>query len=402
MVLALFAKWPIPPGDVGVVAIISVDNGEASGRTATIKSILEVIGVPFGVYASSTASGWKILDRPIQFRVKTCSIAGTSGFTAIAVLADEMAKWRSPSDGANPSKEILTSLRATTATMRDAKVFVSSSAFSTTDHHAKMVAAGDSEVDDQVVFIGATWETNPTLTEADTRKLEPDIAKHDREYGSIPTDGGENPWFSVDGIDHVGLSAVNHSELSGVRGGQSFACIDTGFKRNASGLVILQWLEDGRLVTREIVKVVPQPNQPLKPSVVLGKFAERLRAHGVQIVAADQHYIETAREELSEFSVVELPGGNTGKNDVYTRARDSLREGVAKIDSNETDLIRQLRQVYYKLSNGGSITICSPEIDGQHGDLASAYVGAVWIAIEIGPSGGDLSLGVSSPRERTY
>lgn len=392
VVLGLFAKWPITPGDTGIVTVVSVDLKEATARSVTIRTILRAVGIGFAESGNAT----RLLDRPIEFVVKTCSISGTSGFTSVVILADEMAKWRSPSDGANPSKEILTSLRATTATQPDAKIFASSSALSTTDHHAKMIDAGDSAEDDQVVFIGATWETNPTVTEDDTRKLEPDRRKHDREYGSIPTDAGETPWFVDDeGDDSVeaslfSLTTPNYPDKTSVGTGASYGCIDTGFRRNASGLVILRW-ENHKLITAEVLKIVPEKGRPLKPSEVFSAFADRLRAHDVKSVAADQHYIESAKEHLSEFDVVELPGGPSGKADVYTRARDTMRERNARIPKSEKDLVRQLRQVGFKLSSGGTISIKSPVIDGQHGDLASAYVGAVWLAIEYGPNTGSIA-----------
>lgn len=392
--LAVAARWPITPGDVGVIVIVSVDSGEATCRLTMIRAILEALAaVPFAPYSDPTSSGLKLLDRPVQFRVKSCSISGTSGFTAIAVLADEMAKWRSPSDGKNPSEEILTSLRATTATIHCAKIFAVSSAFSTADHHAQLVELGDSEEADQMVFIGATWECNPTLTEQDTRKLERDVRKHDREYGSIPTDSGANPWFvecdreESDAIEPalIDVASPNYGDAKAKFQGRSFAGIDAGFRRNASALVIVRWTEDRKLQTAEVVKLVPKPGISLKPSAVFGEFAEIMRAHGVISVAADQHYVETAIENLPGFDVVELPGGQPGKVDAYTRARDALRERVAKIPRCEADLIRQLRQVSYKLSSGGTVSITSPTINGQHGDVASAWVGAIWLAVESGP-----------------
>lgn len=377
VVLALFANWKIPPGDTGVVSIVSVDNGEAKGRLTTIKAILEALGVGFAPYSNPTSHGWRIVDRPIQFRVKTCSIAGTSGFTAIAILADEMSKWRSPNDGANPSKEILTSLRATTATMPAARIFASSSAFSTSDHHAKMVDLGDSEEHDQLVDIAATWETNPTITEEATRKLEPDRLKWLREYGSIPTDAGENPWFITEDVDLVERCFHENN----YRVVKAIACIDTGFRRNASGLVILGITANHKFKTLEVFKMVPQKGQPLKPSVVLREFANRMRDHGVTVVAADQHYIDTAREHLeTDFQVIELPSGGPGKVEVYTVARDAMREENVSIPPEETELIKELRRVSYRLSNGGTISIKSPTVNGEHGDVASAFTGAVWLS----------------------
>ncbi len=44
-------------------------------------------------------------------------------------------------------------------------------------------------------------------------------------------------------------------------------------------------------------------------------------------------------------------------------------------------LIRQLREVQGRAVAGGGLSITSPRRKGGHGDLASAYVGAVWYAL---------------------
>jgi hypothetical protein len=247
-----------------------------------------------------------------------------------------------------------------------------------------MVDHGDSEEHDQIVSIGATWETNPTLTEEDTRKLEPEKLKHDREYGSIPTDAGSHPWFEAESVDTAQIDAPAVCLPKGHN--ISIACIDTGFRRDASGIVILHW-EGTKLRVGEILEIKREPNDPpLVPSVVLTKFAELCTKHNVLAVGADQHYIETAREYLAPFNMVELPGGATGKVDVHTVARDVLREGNAEIQREHKDLTRQLKQVGHKLTTGGNCTISSPRREGQHGDIASAYCGAVWLAITNGTS----------------
>jgi hypothetical protein len=385
VVLALVYAWPITPGDTGVIPIVSVDGGEATGRLVMIEAILLALeAVPFAPYSDPTSHGWKFLDRPVQFRVKTCSIPGTSGFTAIGVLADEMSKWRGPSDGKNPSKEIMTSLRAATANMPQARIFAVSSAFSTTDHHAVMVDKGDSEEDDQLVFIGATWECNPTLTEDDTHKLEPDTRKHDREYGSQPTEAGDNPWFDEDVVDAAirdDLPALSYPKRYPHCWEGSIACIDTGFRRDACGLVILHWL-DSKLTIGEVHEVKREPNSPpLIPSLVLGGFAAICEKHNVRHVGADLHYIETVREHMGHLSLIELPDGNKGKIDMFTATRDALRDGNAVIPGPHRSLAKQLKQVNQRIGDSATIKLVSPRKEGQHGDLASAYCGAVWLAI---------------------
>src|SRR5690606_17811569 len=54
------------------------------------------------------------------------------------------------------------------------------------DYHAQLVERGDS--DGQIVSAAPTWVANPSLTEADTRALEPDPRVWSREYGNEPSE----------------------------------------------------------------------------------------------------------------------------------------------------------------------------------------------------------------------
>src|SRR5580658_10302334 len=70
IVLALYGEHEIPPGDVGVVAIISVNRDEAAQRLRLVKAILDALDL-----------GWKPIDgglelegRPIAFKVYAASV----------------------------------------------------------------------------------------------------------------------------------------------------------------------------------------------------------------------------------------------------------------------------------------------------------------------------------------
>jgi len=45
--VALAGEWSVPPGDVAVVAFVSVDRNEAAGRLRTIRAILDALGVGY-------------------------------------------------------------------------------------------------------------------------------------------------------------------------------------------------------------------------------------------------------------------------------------------------------------------------------------------------------------------
>jgi len=130
----LYGDHVIPPGDTGVVAIISTDRSEASGRLNTIIAILDALGVAYTPWGDGIM-GIRIVGRPLGVRVFTASIKGVSGFTAIWVFCDEVAKWADSSTGANPATEVLKSVRPTMKTQRNAKIALSSSPMGMLDAH---------------------------------------------------------------------------------------------------------------------------------------------------------------------------------------------------------------------------------------------------------------------------
>src|SRR5690606_29101698 len=99
----------IPPGDVGVVAFISTTRDEASQRLRTIRAILDALRIAY----RPIEHGIELVGRRIVFKVFPASIAGVSGFTAILVVCDEVAKWRDADTGANPATDVLAAVRPT-------------------------------------------------------------------------------------------------------------------------------------------------------------------------------------------------------------------------------------------------------------------------------------------------
>jgi hypothetical protein len=199
---ALFGDHVIPPGDVGVVAIISVSRDEANQRLRTIKSILDALGVKW----KPVEGGIELEGRPIVFKTFAASISGVSGFTCICAICDEVAKWRDSDTGANPATEVLASLRPTMADQPNARIFLSSSAMGRLDAHAVAFDLGATPF--QEVASAKTWEARPELTEADCRALEPDFDIFNREYGNNPFDGSALSLYTESGLLDVTRKGV--------------------------------------------------------------------------------------------------------------------------------------------------------------------------------------------------
>lgn len=376
VVEALYGDHVVPPGDIGVIAIVSVEREEARARLVLIAAILDALGVRYK--PAAFGEGFDLVDRPIGFRVFTASIAGVSGYTAIGLVFDEVAKWRSGDSSVNPAPEVLRSARPMIATMPNAREFMISSPFSTLDAHHEAFAAGDDE--HQITAHATTWEANPTISEAETHALEPDELTWRREYGAEPIDAEGSAFFSPAAIDQAidkdRPLALAPNSAAAVGAGADFA-----FKSDSSALAIVHRV-DAIFHLADLYELRPTIFAALKPSKVVAEFTRMIKPHGITMVAADSHYSEAIREHLEEgsLSLTPAPEGARGKTDVYQFARVVLHEGRLKLPKHPK-LRAQLRDVIAKPTPSGTITISSPRRAGSgHGDLVSALVLAIWEA----------------------
>jgi len=164
---ALYGGHSIPPGDVGVVAIVSVSRDQSAERLRTVRAILDALRIGY----RPIDGGIELTGAPIVFKTFAASIAGVSGFTCICAICDEVSKWRDNDSGTNPASEVLSSLRPTLAGQPHARIFLSSSPMGTGDAHAKAFDLGDTEF--QRTAHAPTWIARPSLSEIETRALEP-------------------------------------------------------------------------------------------------------------------------------------------------------------------------------------------------------------------------------------
>jgi hypothetical protein len=155
---------------------------------------------------------------------------------------------------------------------------------------------------------------------------------------------------------------------------------DLGFVRDAAAFVAVERTAAGYRPLG-LLELVPTDGRRLKPSVVFAAGAQVAKDHGATDLVADSHYAEAAREAWTEaeLTMVDLPAGQGGKVEVYDVSRHAIAEGEALLPGDQPRLLEQLREVRRKPLPGGGLSIESPrKPKGGHGDLASAYVAAVW------------------------
>jgi phage terminase large subunit-like protein len=363
----MWGNHKVPPGDSGIVAIVSVNKDQAVERIETIESILKACKIPY----KRTGDTVELTGRGTKFKVFAASTMAAVGFTAICIIADEIALWRNDKTGANPAETILSFLRPTMATQPNAKMFLSSSPFSTLDAHHKAFELGDTA--SQLVRYAPTWVANPTITEAQSHELEPDPLEWARQFKAVPMSAGSLCFFDPVAIERA-IDTSLILPLSPLAGDIVTAGGDFGFRSDSSALAVA-YRRGNTYYTAELLELRPQQDEPLRPSLVVKTFADVLKTHGCAYLTADGHYRQSISEHLEaeDLHFTIAPEGAKGNQEVYVRFRRLLLDGQIKLPKNER-LLDQLKLVTSQPTSGGAISIKQPRTNGGHGDLVSALV----------------------------
>jgi hypothetical protein len=171
----------LPPGETLTIPLISVRKGEAANRIAQISAVLRALGIEHEV----TGEQVSVPGYNCKIRVVARNWKSVVGDTCGMLWCDEVSRWESDESSSNPAAEVMGSLRPTLATIPCALEFLVSSPWSEDDYHAQQFELGDTD-EQRVAFI-PSWVGNPTLSEEETRRLEPDQRIWLREYAAVPS-----------------------------------------------------------------------------------------------------------------------------------------------------------------------------------------------------------------------
>jgi len=369
VVEAVYGEHRVPPGDVGVVAIVSARRTDAMERLRTIRAILDALGVRYTEKAESI----ELTGRGRSFAVFTASIAGVSGFTSIWVLLDEVAKMRDSDTGANPAAVVISSIRPTMATQANARMVLSSSPMGMLDAHADAFAQGETSF--QCIAHAPSWVANPSLTEAGTHALEPDEAVWSREFAAIPQAEAETSLLSSKMLDKCIRPTLDvPPEPRHVY----TAAIDPATRGNAWTLVVA-CLSDGGL--RRVVMVrdwTGTKGVPLSPGDVFRQIVELIEPYGLKYVHSDQ-FAEDAMRELAKPHglqlLVDKPWSQSVKADAYDTLRSLMQSGKVELP-NDPVLRNDMLGVRVKLTRAGTTYELASQ-GTRHSDYAPAVAMAV-------------------------
>ncbi len=212
--------------------------------------------------------------------------------------------------------------------------------------------------------------TRAIVEDAEARDM--DTAK--REFHASFMTSGTTVFFESGAVD----AAITDEPFALQPGDLIAAGADFGFRADSSALVMVA-LRSGVVHVFDGDEQRPGPDHPLKPSQTVRAFASKIAGRCSYLVA-DQHYREAIAEHLESVSLNYVPAP-TQPADTYVRARMKMRELSVKIHPLpfRDRLIQQLREVHGKPTSGGGMSIVHPRwATGGHGDIAAAFVLALW------------------------
>lgn len=384
---AYYGDHSWPAGDEGVVMIVSADRDQARARIRTCANILRALGRKFEQTADELRfKSKKGLD--VLIRVHTASVAGVVGFTAIAVILDEVARWTSHDRGGSPAKEILSSVRPTMKTQPNAKLFMLSSPMGEEDVHALAFAQGDTAL--QTVHFAPTWVANPTLTEESCRKDSESEREFKREYAAIPQGPFETGFYDTNQLALCSNAERDAMPQLPTGDGPFVVACDPGFMHDAFAIAIAHAEIDAIAMKPVVVldyytELRGERGGYLSPEAAIS-FVSGLRKTwpGGFAVLGDQASAAVLVEAFARHGIMYVvePWSPTTLMEKHGIVRTLSADSALRLPRYGA-LQKQLAKLGVKITASAQETITSA--DGHIGDAASACVAAIAEAFRMMP-----------------
>ena len=118
----------LAPGEVATIAVLAADRSQARAIFRFCLGLLRAVPLLAPMISRSDAEQIVLTNR-VVIEISTASFRSTRGYSYAAVLADEVAFWRSDETSANPDIEILRALRPGLASIPGAMLMIASSPY---------------------------------------------------------------------------------------------------------------------------------------------------------------------------------------------------------------------------------------------------------------------------------
>ena len=350
--------------------MLAADRKQARSIFRFTVGLLKAVDMLADMIEDETADTITLNNR-VVIEIATASFRVTRGYSFAAILADEIAFWRSD-DSANPDQEIIAALRPGLATIPSSMMLLASSPYRKRgvlhSSYVKHYGQDDARV---LVWKATSLEMNPAL---DPRIVEE--AYEDDPDAAAAEYGGE---FRNDLSDFVPATVVaaatvpGRFEIAPMMGQTYVAFVDPSGGTGADSMTIAVAHREGE---RAILDAVREARPPFSPEQVTQDFATLLKSYRVTRVQGDRYAGEWPRERFRlhgiEYTLSEQP-----KSDLYRDFLPVLNSGRAELLNNKR-LASQLCGLERRTARSGRDSI--DHAPGAHDDIANVAAGALLLA----------------------
>jgi hypothetical protein len=359
----------LAPGERGTVAVVAVDRRQSRVIMRYVKALLAGVPMLARLIEGETAESVD-LSNGVSIEVHTSSYKTTRGYTAIAVLLDELAFFATD-DAAEPDREIIAALRPSMATIPGAVLLCASSPYARRGalwdayrkHHGK-------DGDPVLVWQAETRVMNPTVPlRVIEEATERDPASAAAEYGAQ---------FRSDIEGFVTLEVVeacvgDHAEMAPLSALSYFGFVDpSGGSADSFTLAISH--ADGE---RAVIDLVREITPRFSPAAVIEEYSNTLKTYRITSVTGDRYAGEFPRELFRKHGI-QYQCSEKPKSDLFRDLLPLLNSGRVVLPKSDR-LVAQLCGLERRTARSGKDSI--DHGPGGHDDVANAVAGAAAVAI---------------------
>lgn len=360
-------------GGVAVIPLVGGDQKQARLVLGYIKGLCEL--ECFAKYVAEEPLADSItFTTGARIEIKTASYRTIRGFTLPALVADELAFWRSD-DSAEPDEEILRAAKPGMARLKDSKLIALSSPYA--KKGALYRAVRDFYGKDQprvLVWNASTLAMNPTF--ADPAEIdaafEDDPAKAMSEYGH---DGHVAFRADIESfVDPAAVEAVTiqgRHELPPQNGIRYYAFTDpSGGSQDAWPTAIAYFDHQSQ---KAILAAMRTRQPPFDPFAAVAEHAPFLKSYGITEVEGDHFAGQFPRTMFRQHGIT-YRTSDKPKSDIYQECLPLLNAGRVELLESQR-LKAELCGLERQTSRSGKDSI--DHAPGGHDDIANAVAGVL-------------------------
>jgi len=377
--LACFREYRqyLQPGERATVMVIAADRRQARVIIRYVGAMLTRIPMLAAMVERDTADAFD-LNNQVTIEVGTASFRTTRGYTYAAVLADELAFWRTD-DAAEPDYAILDALRPGMASIPGAVLICASSPY------ARRGALWDSfrrywgKVGAPLVWKATTRDMNPVIRQSVIdAALERDNASASAEYLAEFRSDIE-AFVTREVVEAcVDLGIHERGPVSGIR---YHAFVDPSGGSNDAMTLAIGHREEARparhgqpeAAARAVLDAVRERKPPFSPEAVVADFCQLLKEYRISSVTGDRYAGEWPREQFRKHGIA-YDLAPSPRSDLYRDLLPSLNSCLVDL-LDLPQLVNQIVGLERRVARGGRESIDHPP--HGHDDLANSVAGLV-------------------------